>query len=64
MCPTGIRPTQRTILGPVTTSGQRDRVESYLRIGRDEGAADTNPSMRILQEEIFGPVISKSIPRG
>ena len=26
------------ILGPVTASGQRDRVESYMRIGRDEGA--------------------------
>ena len=74
----------RTILGPVATAGQRDRVENYMRIGRDEGArlvlgggrkrgfgagyyleptifTDTNPSMRIFQEEIFGPVISVAL---
>jgi betaine-aldehyde dehydrogenase len=70
-----------TQVGPLTTRRQRERVESYLDIGRNEGAttltgggrpADqphgffisptlfggVTHSMRIAQEEIFGPVIS------
>ena len=51
----------QTILGPVATAGQRDRVESYLRIGRDEGA-------RLVLgggiDLIPGYQLIKSIPRG
>ncbi len=68
-----------TGLGPLVAERQRDRVESYIQIGRDEGArvttgggrpdidtgwfveatvfADVDNSMRIAQEEIFGPVL-------
>jgi len=67
-----------TQLGPVVSAKQRDRVNSYIELGREEGAeaivgtqqlADTgyfvaptiftnvNPGMRIVQEEIFGPVL-------
>jgi acyl-CoA reductase-like NAD-dependent aldehyde dehydrogenase len=70
-----------TFIGPMVREGQRDRVESYIRTGIDEGArlvvggvgapeglesgfyvrptvfADVDNSMRIAQEEIFGPVI-------
>lgn len=69
-----------TVLGPLVAERQRDRVESYIQIGRDEGArlvagggrpagidrgwfveptlfADVDNSMRIAQEEIFGPVV-------
>jgi acyl-CoA reductase-like NAD-dependent aldehyde dehydrogenase len=69
-----------TQVGPLTTSRQRERVESYLAVGREEGArvitgggrptgqphgffvqptlfGDVSRSMRIAQEEIFGPVI-------
>lgn len=69
-----------TVLGPLVAERQRDRVESYIQIGIDEGArlvtgggrpeglergwfveptlfADVDNSMRIAQEEIFGPVV-------
>ena len=70
-----------TFIGPMVREGQRDRVESYIRAGIEEGArlvvggvgapegresgfyvrptvfADVDNSMRIAQEEIFGPVI-------
>jgi acyl-CoA reductase-like NAD-dependent aldehyde dehydrogenase len=69
-----------TILGPVITAQHRDRVESYVRAGRDEGGeiraggerpekpdrgfyvaptliAGCRPEMKVVQEEIFGPVI-------
>jgi aldehyde dehydrogenase (NAD+) len=70
-----------TAIGPLVAERQRDRVESYLDIGRAEGArittgggrpkgfdtgwyveptvfADVDNSMRIAQEEIFGPVVA------
>jgi aldehyde dehydrogenase (NAD+) len=68
-------------MGPNVSASQLETVESYVRIGSDEGAkvvaggkalrdgdfgkgyfhqptvfADVKPSMRIAQEEIFGPV--------
>jgi acyl-CoA reductase-like NAD-dependent aldehyde dehydrogenase len=70
-----------TFIGPMVRAGQRDRVESYIRVGIKEGArlvaggpgapeglesgyyvrptvfADVDNSMRIAQEEIFGPVV-------
>jgi acyl-CoA reductase-like NAD-dependent aldehyde dehydrogenase len=68
-----------TVLGPVITAAHRDRVESYVRAGADEGGtivaggtrpdiapgfyvaptlvADCKPGMRVVQEEIFGPVV-------
>ena len=70
-----------TQIGPLVTDRQRDRVEGYIEIGRQEGAkvlvgggrpaglergwyveptifTEVDPSMRIAQEEIFGPVLS------
>ncbi|MEZ5206005.1 MAG: aldehyde dehydrogenase family protein [Acidimicrobiales bacterium] len=69
----------KTIVGPVISGPHRDRVESYIAAGRDEGGtivaggerpdldrgfyvtptliADCKPGMRVVQEEIFGPVI-------
>lgn len=70
-----------TEIGPLVAERQRERVEGYIKIGRDEGArvtvgggrpagfdkgwyveptvfADVDNSMRIAQEEIFGPVLS------
>jgi acyl-CoA reductase-like NAD-dependent aldehyde dehydrogenase len=69
-----------TVLGPLVAERQRDRVENYIKIGKEEGArlvigggrpehldhgyfveptvfADVTNSMRIAQEEIFGPVL-------
>jgi acyl-CoA reductase-like NAD-dependent aldehyde dehydrogenase len=69
-----------TEIGPLTTAKQRDRVEGYLALGREEGARPVvgggrppgfdrgwfveptifdgvENSMRIAQEEIFGPVL-------
>jgi len=68
-----------TVVGPVIASAHRDRVESYVRLGRKEGArlvaggerppcergfyvaptllADCTPDMRVVREEIFGPVV-------
>ena len=68
-----------TFVGPLAAERQRDRVESYLEVGKKEGArvalgggrpsnfpkgwyvektvfSDVDNSMRIAQEEIFGPV--------
>jgi aldehyde dehydrogenase (NAD+) len=67
-----------TDMGPVISAAQRDRIERYVAVGRDEGASiafgggrppmdrgyyveptlfvDVKNSMRIAQEEIFGPV--------
>ncbi|MGW0822011.1 aldehyde dehydrogenase family protein [Streptomyces sp. NPDC002845] len=68
-----------TVVGPVISSAHRDRVESYVELGRKEGArvvtggerprldrgfyvspavlADCTPDMRVVREEIFGPVV-------
>ena len=70
-------------MGPLINQGQLKTVESYVEIGRNEGAkllaggqpltggdydkgwfyaptifGDCDPKMRIVQEEIFGPVVS------
>lgn len=70
-----------TDVGPLVASRQRDRVESYIATGVEEGArvavgggrpqrlekgwyveptlfVDADNSMRIAQEEIFGPVVT------
>ncbi len=72
----------RTEMGPLVSETQRERVERYIALGRDEGATllcggsraavsggeggyyieptiftDTTPDMRIVREEIFGPVL-------
>jgi acyl-CoA reductase-like NAD-dependent aldehyde dehydrogenase len=72
-----------TEMGPLINEQQLKTVESYVEIGRDEGAklltggtrltggaysrgwfyaptvfGDCSPSMRVAQEEIFGPVVS------
>ena len=70
-----------TQMGPLASSGHKEKVESYLRLGRDEGArlitadrategkgyfvsptifADCTDDMRIVKEEIFGPVLVAS----
>ncbi|MET9723093.1 aldehyde dehydrogenase family protein [Streptomyces zaomyceticus] len=68
-----------TIVGPVISAAHRDRVESYVELGRKEGArvvaggerpdlakgfyvaptllADCTNEMRVVREEIFGPVV-------
>ncbi|WP_055555596.1 aldehyde dehydrogenase family protein, partial [Streptomyces kanamyceticus] len=68
-----------TIVGPVISAAHRDRVESYVELGRKEGArvvaggerpaydkgfyvaptllADCTNDMRVVREEIFGPVV-------
>jgi phenylacetaldehyde dehydrogenase len=67
-----------TEMGPLVSSEQFDRVTSYIRSGRDEGAKvavggervgnlgyfvqptvfeNTKPDMKIITEEIFGPVV-------
>ncbi|GAA3488918.1 MULTISPECIES: aldehyde dehydrogenase family protein [Streptomyces] len=68
-----------TVVGPVISAAHRDRVESYVELGRKEGArllaggerpsfdrgfyvaptlfADCTNDMRIVREEIFGPVV-------
>jgi acyl-CoA reductase-like NAD-dependent aldehyde dehydrogenase len=68
-----------TVVGPVISELQRDRIEGYVSAGVDEGGtvlaggerpdmergfyvaptliADCKPGMRVVQEEIFGPVI-------
>ncbi|MCP3822614.1 aldehyde dehydrogenase family protein [Streptomyces sp. A3M-1-3] len=70
---------QGTVVGPVISAAHRDRVESYVELGRKEGArlvaggerpaydkgfyvaptlfADCTNDMRIVREEIFGPVV-------
>ncbi|GBQ04113.1 aldehyde dehydrogenase [Streptomyces spongiicola] len=68
-----------TVVGPVISAAHRDRVESYIDLGRKEGArlvaggerpgtargfyvapallADCGSGMRVVREEIFGPVV-------
>ncbi|SDL13613.1 aldehyde dehydrogenase family protein [Streptomyces indicus] len=70
---------QGTVVGPVISAAHRDRVESYIELGRKEGArvvaggerpamdrgfyvaptllADCTNDMRVVREEIFGPVV-------
>jgi len=69
---------EETEMGPLISAPHRDRVESYLEIGRSEGATvvtggqrldspgnfltpsvmvDVGPDMRVMKEEIFGPVV-------
>ncbi|MDJ0460696.1 aldehyde dehydrogenase family protein [Streptomyces sp. H27-C3] len=73
-------PTQRgTVVGPVISAAHRDRIESYVELGKKEGArlvaggerpaldrgfyvaptlfADCTNDMRVVREEIFGPVV-------
>jgi betaine-aldehyde dehydrogenase len=71
----------QTEMGPIISRTHLERIESYLQIGKDEGAKllcggarlggplaggnfvaptifdRTNPAMRIVREEIFGPVL-------
>lgn len=68
-----------TEMGPLISAAQRERTESYINVGRSEGArlvsggsrpmgdgfflkpavfADAKPRMRIVDEEIFGPVVA------
>ncbi|HEY8543961.1 MAG TPA: aldehyde dehydrogenase family protein [Acidimicrobiales bacterium] len=69
----------RTVVGPVISAAQRDRIESYIRVGAEEGGsvvaggerpalgsgfyvaptliAGCKPGMKVVQEEIFGPVV-------
>ncbi|MFF4270991.1 aldehyde dehydrogenase family protein [Streptomyces sp. NPDC001536] len=69
-----------TVVGPVISAAHRERVESYVDLGRKEGAvvvaggerpsydtgfyvaptllADCTSGMRVVREEIFGPVVS------
>ncbi|MFJ4243547.1 aldehyde dehydrogenase family protein [Streptomyces iakyrus] len=69
-----------TVVGPVISAAHRDRVESYVELGRKEGAvvvaggerpdlprgfyvaptllADCTHAMRVVREEIFGPVVA------
>ncbi|HZM29142.1 MAG TPA: aldehyde dehydrogenase family protein [Acidimicrobiales bacterium] len=68
-----------TVVGPVISAAQRDRIEAHVRGAAQEGAAvvvggerpdvspgyyvaptlvvDAKPAMRIVQQEIFGPVV-------
>ncbi|MCX3286750.1 aldehyde dehydrogenase family protein [Streptomyces sp. NEAU-H22] len=69
-----------TVVGPVISAAHRDRVESYIELGRKEGAVvvaggerpdlpsgfyvaptllvDCTNDMRVVREEIFGPVVA------
>ncbi len=68
-----------TVLGPLISAKQKQRVQDYIAIGEAEGArrvtavyerdgpghflapvifADCHPDMRIVREEIFGPVLT------
>ena len=69
---------EQTEMGPLISASQRERTESYIALGRQEGArhvcggerlegegyfmrpaifADARPRMRIVDEEIFGPMV-------
>ena len=73
---------ESTEMGPLITPAQRESVESYIKIGQNEGATlrcggervgevgnflspavftGARPEMRIVQEEIFGPVVALSV---
>ena len=68
----------KTEMGPVISSSQRERTETYVALGRQEGARhvcggerldgdgyflrpaifdNARPGMRIVNEEIFGPMV-------
>jgi betaine-aldehyde dehydrogenase len=68
----------KTDMGPVISASQRDRTETYVALGRQEGARhvcggerldgdgyflrpaifdNARPGMRIVDEEIFGPMV-------
>ena len=70
---------KNTDIGAINSKEQLERIESYLEIGRDEGAdiyqtscdvpatgywcrptlfLNASPAHRVVQEEIFGPVLS------
>ncbi|MEV8532894.1 aldehyde dehydrogenase family protein [Streptomyces sp. NPDC051211] len=74
---------QGTVVGPVISAAHRDRVESYIELGKKEGAriavggdrpavradgkgfyvaptllVDCTNDMRVVREEIFGPVVA------
>lgn len=80
-----------TVLGPLASQAQLDRVRGYIRSGIEEGArlvtggieppqetaqyregyfvrptlfSDTTPNMRIVREEIFGPVLTMQAAGG
>ncbi|MEU6218460.1 aldehyde dehydrogenase family protein [Streptomyces sp. NPDC047022] len=77
--PVGDPRERATVVGPLISAAHRDRVESYIELGRKEGArpvaggtrpphdrgfyvtptllADCTPDMRVVREEIFGPVV-------
>ncbi|MFF3746439.1 aldehyde dehydrogenase family protein [Streptomyces kronopolitis] len=78
--PVGDPRARGAVVGPVISAEHRDRVESYVELGRKEGArvvtggerpsgprrgfyvaptllADCTPGMRVVREEIFGPVV-------
>ncbi|MFF7842615.1 aldehyde dehydrogenase family protein [Streptomyces ossamyceticus] len=77
--PVGDPRARGTVVGPVISAAHRDRVESYVELGRKEGArvvtggerppldrgfyvaptllADCTADMRVVREEIFGPVV-------
>ncbi|MFD6285959.1 aldehyde dehydrogenase family protein [Streptomyces sp. NPDC060205] len=77
--PVGDPRSPSTVVGPLISATHRDRVESYIELGRKEGArvvtggerppldrgfyvaptllADCTPDMRVVREEIFGPVV-------
>lgn len=77
--PVGDPRVRGTVVGPVISAAHRDRVESYVELGRKEGAhlvaggerpamdrgfyvapallADCTGGMRVVREEIFGPVV-------
>ncbi|MCL6296816.1 aldehyde dehydrogenase family protein [Streptomyces kronopolitis] len=78
--PVGDPRARGAVVGPVISAAHRDRVESYVELGRKEGArvvtggerpsgprrgfyvaptllADCTPGMRVVHEEIFGPVV-------
>ncbi len=70
-----------TMMGPLVSTEQHERVLSYIEAGRSEGASivcggdapagdgyfvnptilvDVKPEMRVMREEIFGPVLAAS----
>ncbi|WP_406420408.1 aldehyde dehydrogenase family protein [Streptomyces sp. NBC_00873] len=78
--PVGDPAAKGTVVGPVISAAHRHRIESYVELGRKEGArvvtggerpaghdrgfyvvptllADCTNDMRVVREEIFGPVV-------
>ena len=76
----GVPTDPKTVVGPVISAAQRDRIVGYVQAGADEGATvlvdgrdpgmdegfyvgptlltDCRADMTVVQEEIFGPVVS------